>query len=88
VGIGVVADPSDRKTGKVVHQAGHFHLKADPVLAKVSNNPIVRSGVFDERVAGCDGPVVDNGVGSVARIALNLISRVTAPTVRAGDVVS
>lgn len=53
-----------------------------------SNNPIARSGVFNERVPGCDSPVVDLGVGSISRIALNLISRITAPTVRAGDVIA
>lgn len=88
VRIGVVADPSNHKTGKVVYQARRFYLKADIILAEISNNPIANSGVFDKCVAGYDSPVVDIGVGSVSRIALNLVSRVAAPIVRAGNVVA
>jgi hypothetical protein len=50
VRIGVDAVPSDHKTGEVVHQAGRFHLNADAILAKVSNNSIASSGVFDKCV--------------------------------------
>ena len=88
VRIGVVVDTSDHKTGKVVHWAGRFYLQADTILADIGNNLIARSGVFNKRVAGYDGPVVDLGLGSVSRIALNLVSCITAPTVRAGDVIA
>lgn len=87
VRIGVVADPSNHKTGKVVHQASRFHLKADAILTKVSNNPITHSGVVDERVARCNGPVVNIGIRSVSIITLNLVNRVTAPTAWTEDVV-
>ncbi|KAJ6118823.1 hypothetical protein N7471_013443 [Penicillium samsonianum] len=43
-----LADPSDIQTGKAVHQAHRFYLKADAILAKVSNNPIARSRIFDD----------------------------------------
>jgi hypothetical protein len=77
VGIGVVADPSDHETGKMVHQTCGFRLKADAILADISKNEIARSGVCDKCVAGCDNPVVNIGSGSVSRIALNLVGRVT-----------
>jgi hypothetical protein len=86
VRIGIVADPSDHKAGKVVYQAGRFYLKADTILANISNNPIARSGISNKCVTGYNSPVVDFGVGIISRIALNLISRITALTVRAGDV--
>ncbi len=47
VGIGIVADPSDHEAREMVHQAGCFHLKADAVLPDVSENPVARTGVFD-----------------------------------------
>jgi hypothetical protein len=87
VRIGVVADPSDHKTWEVIHPASRFHLKADTILADVSNNPIASRGVFDKRVARCDGPVVDFGISSVSRIAWNFVSRVTVPRVQPGDMV-
>ena len=88
MGIGVVADSSDHKTRKVIHQAGRFHLKADAILTEISNNLIAHSGLFNKCVARCDGPIVDTGVGRVTGIALNLVSSATVPTVGAGDVVA
>ena len=72
--IGVVTNPSDHKTGKVVHQASRFHFKADTILTEVSNNTTACSSIFDKCVARSDNPVEDNGVSSVLRITINLVS--------------
>ena len=86
IGIGVVADLSDHKTGKVVHQTGRFHLEADTTLPNVSHNPVACSNIFNKGISRCDSAVVDIRFTGVWRIALNLASCIAVRAVRAGCV--
>src|SRR5215468_2420333 len=58
--IRIIADPSNYKTGEVVHQATSFHLKAQDIQFWILSILVPFLCIFHNRVGGCDDAIMDN----------------------------